>query len=391
MIFGVIRQGKQDRSTALDGLRGYGTASVVIVHAILATDSRLVPEVLHKGIQDQPTVYDALIKVALSLLNGEAAVGVFFVISGIVLFRTLRAHVARTGSVQQTGVAFLVRRFLRIWPVMAVAVVATTVVFRLADMAWPGWLVLVPTNAQLVDNLLLIRFPVIGSTWTLFPEVAAAPLLVLCLLGVERLGVWMCAVYLGYALLALVKVSSLLFSSQWLIAGAAYIAAGVAIECGFLSALSRSRLRWPVACFAVVLLLADALFVPVVEYKWRIVRLLVTVPLLVALVYRARSGPVLGLLQSNFSQYLGRISYSLYLWNVPISLMLLSAIGLDVARQHPLEIGLLLGLAAFAITIPLAHVSERWLEQPSIRLGHALAAGLSHRRMSLPRLSGQLR
>src|SRR3954453_17643253 len=159
----------QGRSTALDGLRGYGTAWVVLVHAILGSDPRLVADVLHQAIQDQPTVYDALIKVVLAAFNGEAAVGVFFVISGIVLFRTLRAHYAHTRSIQQTGLAFLVRRFVRIWPVMAICVLATTVMFRLAGTAWPG-VITAPTDTQLADNLLLIRFPVIGSTWTLCAE-----------------------------------------------------------------------------------------------------------------------------------------------------------------------------------------------------------------------------
>jgi peptidoglycan/LPS O-acetylase OafA/YrhL len=373
----------QGRSTALDGLRGYGTASVVLVHAILASDPRLVADVLHQAIQDQPTLYDTLIKVVLAALNGEAAVGVFFVISGIVLFRTLRAHYAKTRSIQKTGLAFLVRRFVRIWPVMAICILGTTVMFRLAETAWPG-VIAAPTDAQLADNLLLIRFPVIGSTWTLCAEMVAAPLLVLCLLGVERLGLWICAVYFGYTLLALLKVSSLLFSLQWLIAGAPYIAAGVAIECGWLSALARSRLRWPVALLALALLGADALFVPTVEYKWRIARQLFMVTVLVALVYRARNGKLLALLQSRPSQYLGRISYSLYLWNVPVSKALLAAIGPDLARQHPLEIGVLLGLASFTLTIPLAHVSERWLEQPFIRLGRALAAGMSKGRGLAP-------
>ncbi|MBV9750423.1 MAG: hypothetical protein JO157_16580, partial [Acetobacteraceae bacterium] len=86
----------------------------------------------------------------------------------------------------------------------------------------------------------------------------------------------------------------------------------------------------------------------------------------------APGGAARRLLEAPSSRFLGRISYSLYLWNVPVFGIMLALVGSQLANAHPLQIGLAVGAAATAVTIPLANLSERWLEQPCIALGRAL-------------------
>jgi peptidoglycan/LPS O-acetylase OafA/YrhL len=93
-------------------------------------------------------------------------------------------------------------------------------------------------------------------------------------------------------------------------------------------------------------------------------------------VYTVRAGAFEGLLLSRPVQFLGRVSYPLYLVHAPIILSL--GCSLFVAGMHA---GLPRSLAAAASlviclpsTIALAAIFERWIDQPAIRLGKWLVA-----------------
>ena len=86
-----------------------------------------------------------------------------------------------------------------------------------------------------------------------------------------------------------------------------------------------------------------------------------------------------GALCRTVSQRLGRVSFGVYLWNVPIFEALLRACDPSLRSQRPLELGLLIGLATAALTLPIAALSERWLERPFI--------GLARRLTRMPRLT----
>ncbi|MBV8911487.1 MAG: acyltransferase [Acetobacteraceae bacterium] len=352
-------------------MRGYAALSVVFYHCWLLAASELGPTVLREGLLQVPRHAVAL-KVALSLLNGEVAVSVFFLISGIVLFRSL-AGLHRDGLPNAAGATawrFLLRRAVRIWPVMAVCVVIQSVAFWAFDLCWPH---VVPTYTfdELGTNLALLAFPVNGATWTLAVELAGAPVLLLAFFATRR---WGWAAVAGFLALAAVpfKYGGVLFHSTGLIAGLPYLLLGAGIECDWLGPVRRSR-AWPVlAGLAGPLLLADVLLVPFGFFKMRSVLMMLSLTVLVGSVQGMRAGVLLRMLQAPLSQHLGRISFSLYLWNVPIFTLLFGLVGYDLVREHVLASGLLLGTLTVLLTLPVAEVSERWLERPCIRLGRAL-------------------
>jgi peptidoglycan/LPS O-acetylase OafA/YrhL len=74
-----------------------------------------------------------------------------------------------------------------------------------------------------------------------------------------------------------------------------------------------------------------------------------------------------------FSQYLGKISFSFYLWNVIALNLFIPLARVPSIAQHPLEFGLLIGFVTFLLTLPMAHYSEQFIEQPAIRLGKMLS------------------
>jgi peptidoglycan/LPS O-acetylase OafA/YrhL len=361
-----------ERSHVLDGLRGYAAIAVVFYHTILGPIHDQISELLYRSVSSQTTAYGIALKVAVSILNGEVAVYIFFVMSGIVLFRSLESMHKRSGSIFGTSWRFLVRRFLRIWPVMAVCLIAKFLIFHQINFLRPNT-VAAPTPDDLIINLWLIRFPVHGATWTLFVELAAAPILLLCFFAMRRLGAWALLAFFTYALLAIFQYHALMFNSHELMGGVPYLLAGVAIASGWLTPLMRSRLRIPVLLAALAALLGNVLFVSAyANFKLHYGGLLLSIPLLVGGVYIARDSIVTRFLEAPLSQFFGRTSFSLYLWNVPIFELLFVLVKPEFAHAHPLEVGLVVGIVAVLLTLPVAHLSEIWLEQPCIHLGRML-------------------
>lgn len=79
--------------------------------------------------------------------------------------------------------------------------------------------------------------------------------------------------------------------------------------------------------------------------------------------------PLQGLLLSRFCQYLGRISFMLYLLQLPV----LCSLGLWVFLHSPgsYQLRTLATLAAYlAVSLALAEAATRWIDRPSIRLSH---------------------
>jgi peptidoglycan/LPS O-acetylase OafA/YrhL len=76
-------------------------------------------------------------------------------------------------------------------------------------------------------------------------------------------------------------------------------------------------------------------------------------------------------LESKYSQFLGRISYSYYLLNVPVLFVFWFTPGLSFIGQglSPVLTGLLIGALALLATVPLAYLSQRYCEAPCINLG----------------------
>jgi peptidoglycan/LPS O-acetylase OafA/YrhL len=256
---------------------------------------------------------------------------------------------------------------------MAACLIAKFLIFHQINMIKPNTIA-APTPDDLLVNLWLVRFPMHGATWTLFVELAAAPILLLCFFAMRRFGAWALLAFFAYALLAIFQYHALMFNSHELLGGVPFLLAGVAIDRGWLTPLMRSRLRVPVLLAALAALLGNVLFVSAyADFKLHYGGLLLSIPLLVGGVYIARDGIVTRFLEAPWSQFFGRISFSLYLWNVPIFELLFVLINPEFAHAHPIEVGMSVGIVTVLITMPVAHLSEIWLEQPCIHLGRTLA------------------
>lgn len=95
------------RNHQLDGLRGYAALAVVFFHSVFF-DPTMAGRVLGRDFSELKDWYDLLAKLLLIIFNGQAAVVIFFILSGAVLFESLQRE---KGSISSVVGKFLIRRF----------------------------------------------------------------------------------------------------------------------------------------------------------------------------------------------------------------------------------------------------------------------------------------
>jgi peptidoglycan/LPS O-acetylase OafA/YrhL len=347
------------RHTQLDGLRGYAAVAVVFFHSILDRDWTQNQRIVRPPFQDVHGFYHLLTKLVFVFVNGETAVIVFFVLSGAVLFESLKRRHAGAAA---TALGFFIRRFLRLYPTFFVALAGCLAAFAIvgaysfeAGHFWP--------NAALYD------FSILGASWTMQVEFLAVPFILLGYWCYRRFGVLGIAV--AYAIVATV------LCAPWLSVHFVYyqrflscFALGLLVPTGIGAAVAK---RAPAIAGPLILIATLASRHVMGLHWWSMDTEQVLAALLITLLYYGRAGYLGHFLDRGLSQYLGRLSYSIYLFNI----IYLIAIehwtrGLAITMKYPLESGILLAMPTVAAAILTAHFTEIFLERPSIAFGRRL-------------------
>lgn len=388
------------RVGGVEGLRGVAALSVLTGHVMLYMFA-------------SPFAGSGLLALLMvALLQG---VTLFFVLSGYLLYRPFVANVVAGKGRPKVG-AFYVNRLLRIYPGYIVVLLVAALILGAAITA--------PTSPQapspaqdrtgyltdpllLVLNLLLLHGYVpaaqgtgLAVSWSLVPELAFyAVLPVLWVLGRTLAGR---AAGRGRAVVAMIVPAALLFAVGLIgrtVARNMYLANGVANEepirngSTWASVLAHSLL-------AVGDLFALGMLVAVITtaltrtahiriargFAWVLLPLgaLATFPLraayldgpawalafaaLLFLVVTPSEGRlhriVTGTLQSRALEHAGLISYSLYLWHLPVIWTLLRfAPGLKFSSLPELIVAYVVVLAA---TVALSEITFRFVERPAL-------------------------
>jgi peptidoglycan/LPS O-acetylase OafA/YrhL len=218
-----------------------------------------------------------------------------------------------------------------------------------------------------------LSFNVNGATWTLQIELLAAPLILFAYIGYryfKELGLLMflLAIWLAFRYLPLPSILDTT-KGVW-----TCFALGVLIptRVGAFVVSLMPRYSW-IAAF--VVMLGARHLIPDLEISFMVHRC--AAALLVALIYYRQAGRLENVLTLPFSKFLGDISYSFYLYAVP-PMAVLTAVLLRTypwIAEHPLEVGIPLGIVVAVVSLPLALASYHWVEKPSIWLGYALTSG----------------
>lgn len=353
-----------NRNRQLDGLRGYAAISVAFFHTITALDHSQVQRIEWTVFWNIPDFYGRLTKIVFALLNGETPVVIFFILSGAVLVKSLMRS---SEPMPPTARRFLVRRFFRIYPPLLLCLL----------LCWGAFnLIVRPISlAELVRNVFLYEFQVNGATWTLNVEMLAAPVILVAFTGFR----YFKEAGLAFALIVIWAVFSyagqpdLAKSFRWVWS---CFALGMLIptRIGGFAAYLLPRYAWIPA--TAVMLFARHM-IPDVGASIIVHRLAAAT--LVTCIYYGKAGSLGPFLERPVSLFLGDISYSFYLYAVFVMEIIDHPFqAWPWATAHPLEVGLPLSVAVVALTIPIAIVSFRWTEKPSIRLGNWIAGREGH-------------
>jgi peptidoglycan/LPS O-acetylase OafA/YrhL len=340
-----------ERKIELDGLRGYAAIVVVICHSILGLDTTQIERIV-RGQWSSLSFSESTTKIVLKIFDGEAAVMLFFVLSGAVLFRSLMREDGNSGTV---AFKFYVRRFFRIYPALLVCLVACGLALAARGRS--------VTMDDFTANVLLSDFRINGATWTMNAEMIAPAFLLLCCAGYRAAREWglvtVILILSGLLQLPLFEGYLISFKNSWYCFA---LGALIPTRLGRAGATVLPRWSWLAAVVCIVLL------------RWPLRELCVAV--LVMMLYYRRADAIQPFLSNRVSQFLGRISFSFYLFNV-----LFLEWMCDWMRQYPwviahtLEAGAGVALAVILCTIPVAYLSWAYIEMPFNRLGYLLTGG----------------
>ena len=273
-----------------------------------------------------------------------------------------------------------------LYPALVANLLLTTAVTSIVARSFPAGGFPSFTDEQLVENLLLYKFTINGATWTLLIESLAIPLLLIGYLLATRFGVG------GLVTLAAVTIIPL-FSSGWVRA----IAPGESLffvrvyfvdyqfmfVFGMLAAevhvrddlMGKSRVVKIGMVVALVAMLG-ARFLLGYSSRWS---LLVEGGASALLIGLLAYGPRMGVhdfLEWRPIRFLGRISYSFYLYHattlaliVPAATWYMTASGTET---RPFLAFLIVAVTAMFATTPLAFLSYNFIERPMMQFGRRL-------------------
>jgi len=336
----------------LDSLRGVAAVAVALDHSLFS-----FPDVPCAGF--------------LSSLLAGAPVDFFFLLSGFVLGRSLDKSRGLT-PVEISG--FYLRRVFRLYPALLAALIfsALAAKFYIIPAEWSpasAFLRRVMTEAHYdiatihdyVNSLTLKNIKLDPPLWTIRVEFLCSfllPFLVLLTKRIHRLTV---PLLLG---LALFKILGRGDPTNLL---AFYLGALIHYAAPALAALSVRQTKWLLYLGVVVLLFGMSTTLNPVSENLLLAGLL-------AVLVPCHWPGLKKFLVSRPLLFLGRISYSFYLLHLPVLLLtwtLLGRFSPGLLCYSPRIVPVLaLFLISLAITFPLAHFCQRFVEVPFNNLGH---------------------
>ena len=361
----------------LDGIRGIASFAVGVSHALQSL--AFFPSFALTAM---------LVYIAKSLINGGAAVDLFFIMSGFFL----------CGMVENAQgkklVAFYVRRYLRLAPPAIISVLLAYLygICVSGHQNIPGASGLIldffnftdhPPLHDIVMNLTLLRHEVNPPLWTIRIEIVASavfPLLFwfknLRAAAAYRFSIFVLLAFLGYILRDYQKLGLDLFHYLYI-----FYAGALVRDYG--PAFSRISANIQTACFvmAFAILLAAGFLDPAGANHPFIFDFLCCVSGCVIVILTAFGGlyQIKQFLTSMLIQFLGRISYSFYLLN-EIILRLVAIIAFEAApRLHLTQPALLLLIlpASLGFTVLGAWLFSITVERPFIALSRSLGARIA--------------
>lgn len=369
------------RVKGLDSVRGIAALIVLMCHLFRITFLEANPHTLESEINYTFLQY---------LVNGRLAVIIFFVLSGFVLCYTVFPK-----NEPFSYKTYSVKRIARIYiPYIVVMAVSwelykhATLVNHSIPVSWDDWRA--PKTVQALTGMLFMGGFVgdnvlDGVTWTLFIEMQISLVFPSLVFLIKKYGVWALAGCLAVSMIAsklyvMVDGNSLMQLARTLpgrvfltIYYMQFFAVGIFI---FLNSAMIQTWVKKVPLAVHIGIVAVLLLTPFKLYRdhFLLADMVYLVIAALVIIYCISFEKVARALSAGFLQWLGSISYSLYLVHPPI----LFTAAFLLYHHLPMDV---IVLIAFPVIFIAADLSHRFIEIPSIALGKKLTAGWRSARM----------
>jgi len=305
-----------------------------------------------------------------ALSNGYGAVVAFFVISGFVLARSLDRNfdIAR----------FVVARVFRLYPAVIVTVAIFAAVYYCVGFGPYPEASFAPLNV--LANMLMLRVDIDLVMWSMKAEVAATPLIILCVWLFRRYGMW-AVIAIAVVLFGLAFVGQFTKS----IGDDTNLAPIFAFPFGVLVHFRGRDIAAKLTPAAVALcaITSVSVFCSCSFFKptgtWTLLMQCLSAATLVMLIACRAEAMIFALLDLAVVRLYGRISYSFYLLH-PLALWGASRLTVYSIAQFEAVPVTLIVIAAFLVSVvsvtPLAWLSWKFVELPAM---NRLRSGLATR------------
>ena len=374
------RPGPSARLIELDGLRGLA-AAVVVIHHCLLTVPTFARIGARPGVVPEEPAARILTQTPLHLLwAGHEAVLIFFVLSGTALvYPVARRHAQRR---RFDWVDYVPRRIVRLWlpaaASTALAVALMMLVPRSTDASLGPWMTQAHPAGLSLRHLLLElalqpRYAYRNTVlWSLHAEAVFSfllPLVVLVVALAARTRAW----WLPAA--ACLAVPAVTGDTRALVYVPVFVLGATAgWRWGHLDAVAPERpAPWATPAALVCLVLVTTGWWPGLQESvaGRLAAAVTLAAVSALVVLAVRAGALRALLRSRTVQYLGALSFSLYLVHEPV----IVATRLLTASWPPW----LAAPLAVAVTAPMTWLFHRYVEAPSHRLSRRAGRWVSSR------------
>ncbi len=353
-------------SPRLEALRGIAALMVAYSHSLGAI-----------AIQHTDS---AAIKSWLNVLgNGCAGVTLFFVLSGHVLNLSLSRD---SSPLFASFTSFLTRRVLRIWPTMLVCLAACAiwliavhhpVRYPAASVEYHSYWQNGASLEVYLHDAFFLTYYLNPVTWTLQVEMIAALLFVPMWRATRRSFVLAALLLVGWTVFFLATPLYGFARSGFVFMFLLGMHAG-SFSQWLSKRLNGQQIRWGVIAAFAALCVSNHLIPETHASGWVVSS--IAAYSVISLLSASEGRTSIPLLDTRLSHFLGRISYSFYLWHFPV-LYVLGTLGfatLDPAlcQRWPNLLDNLLFAISVLVTIPLAWLSHRALERPCITFANTL-------------------
>ena len=380
-VMPVSAERNRDFVGALESLRGLAVLTVLIFHsATFLRHGEEDPQ--QKTLWNLKSTDELLRRLFAVLFNGHIAVSLFFVLSGFVLALSLRRD--NRCFVRKAG-GFIARRFFRIYPALVINLCVTTAIVATLAATFPEIAYSSYRWDQLAENLVLYDFGVNGATWTLLIELLAIPLLLIGYLLAWRLGIGGLLTLAAGTIIVLFipglvrrvlpgESLFMFYLRLYLVDYQFMFVFGMLVaEFPIRDQLqNRSRVVAFAMVAALVAMLIARLLLGYVS-RWSLLIEAVAAATIIGLLAYGPRLAVHNCLEWHSMRFVGRISYSFYLYHATaVTLLIPAAIWYMTTAElnaYPFFGSLIVATTGIIITLPIAWLSYYCIELPMLQFG----------------------